>query len=300
MRRRLRELGAIPNLGQPVEPATMLRIQVADDNPEAAHLASTRGGMPKGRIRKNLCMRHQRYPTRMLDYGASGHYEEAMMGKRKPSVCFVDDDPAELNRFRSNLGSRFTIGVGRTLDDALAGLRKAGPKKPDLFVLDLYFPQGPPNTPQELSELHEAWNKHNDAQAHLLSVLGKLRQTTDGGKALAEEVLQRCRSRNYVFFTRKATLEEGMAALKRGALSVIKKPDPNPAEVKAGMLTEALDSAFRNRSSEIAAELSDAIRKATWWWKHRESVYSASIGLLIGYLASVLANVTPALLRAWR
>jgi DNA-binding NarL/FixJ family response regulator len=236
----------------------------------------------------------------MLDYGVSGHYEEATMRKRKPSVCFVDDDPAELQRFRNNLTSRFVIGIGRTLDDALADLRKAGRKKPDLFVLDLYFPQGPRNTPEELSELHEAWDQYNAAQAHLLSVLGKLRQSTRGGEALAEEVWQRCRSRNYVFFTRKATLEEGMAALKRGALSVIKKPDPNRAEVEAGTLTEALDSAFRNRSSEIAGEFSNAIRKATWWWKHSESVCSGLIGLVIGYLASVLANMTPALLRAWR
>jgi len=222
------------------------------------------------------------------------------MRKRKHSVCFIDDDPAELQRFRDNLRFHFVVGVGQTLDAALADLQRTGREKPDLFVLDLYFPQGPLNTEEELSELHMAWDRYNGAQADFMSVLARLRQTSHGGQALAEEVWQKCRSRNYVFFTRKATLEEGMAALRRGAVNVIKKRDPNRAEVKASALTEAYDVAFQKGSQEIAAELSDAIRKTTWWWRHRESVYSGAVGLLIGYLASVLANLTPALFRAFQ
>jgi DNA-binding NarL/FixJ family response regulator len=222
------------------------------------------------------------------------------MRRRRHSLCFVDDDPAELRRFRENLKSEFVIGVGRTLDDALADLKKNGRERPDLFVLDLYFSEGPLNNEAELSELRAAWDRYKLAQADFMAVLAKLRQTSHGGLTLAEDVWQRYHSRNYVFFTRKATLEEGLMAINRGrALRIMKKPDAHPAEAETRTLTEAYDSAFRDKAHEIASELRSYIRRTSWWWKHRESVWSAIIAFILGYGASVLANVTPALLKEW-
>jgi CheY-like chemotaxis protein len=213
------------------------------------------------------------------------------MSKRKHSVCFIDDSVLELRRFRENLKSRFDIGIGRTLDDAMADLQRQGREKPDLFVLDLYFPEGPPNTETELAELGDAWAKYNRAHADFLSVLAKLRQTSAGGQALAEQVGRAYGSDTYVFFTRKGILEEGLRCLRRGALDVIKKPDPSTADTQGRSLIEAEDEAFRNKSPEIAAELLGAIREANWWWKHREAVYAGLIAFFVGILANVLTQV---------
>jgi DNA-binding NarL/FixJ family response regulator len=215
------------------------------------------------------------------------------MRRRRHSLCFVDDDPAELRRFRENLSAEFVIGAGRTLDDALADLKRNGRERPDLFVLDLYFPEGPLNSEEELSELRTAWHRCTLAQADFAAVLAKLSQTWQGGLALAEDVWQRYRSRNYVFFTRKATLEEGLMAISRSqGLGIMKKPDAHPAAAENRTLTEAYDSAFRDKAREIAAELSSHIRKTSWWSKHRESICSAVIAFLLGYAACALANVT--------
>ncbi len=185
------------------------------------------------------------------------------MGKRKPSICFVDDSDHELRRFRENLKSRFEVGVGHTLDDALANLQKQGFAEPDLFVLDLYFPEGPPNTEQELTKLNEAWTQYRTAHRDFMSTLARLGQTSAGGEALADQIRKRYRPPKYVFLTRKGTLEEGLRALRHGALNVIKKPDPNRTEAEGKSPTDAEDEAFRNRSSEIAAELSETIRETT-------------------------------------
>lgn len=37
-----------------------------------------------------------------------GHH----MRRKKPSICFVDDDPEEIRRFRENLDGVFEIGAG--------------------------------------------------------------------------------------------------------------------------------------------------------------------------------------------
>ncbi len=213
------------------------------------------------------------------------------MDKHKPSICFIDDSDSELRRFRNNLGSWFEIGVGRTLDDALTDLQKKGPERPDLFVLDMYFPEGALNTEQELAESSAAWAKYRTAHADFMSTLSRLGQTSAGGEALADQIRNRYGSPNYVYLSRKATLEEGLRALKRGALDVIKKPDPNSTEAHGMSLTQAEDEAFRHRSSEIAAELSEAIRKTTWWWKHREAFWSALVAFFSGILANVLTQV---------
>ena len=63
------------------------------------------------------------------------------MGKSKPPLCFVDDGPDEIRRFKSTFGDRFTIGAGQTLDDALRDLRSQGEDEPSLCVLDMYFPR---------------------------------------------------------------------------------------------------------------------------------------------------------------
>lgn len=51
------------------------------------------------------------------------------------------------------------------------------------------------------------------------------------------------------------------------------------------------DEAFRNKSPEIAAELLGAIRKASWWWKHREAFYTGLVAFVIGIFSNVLTQI---------
>jgi CheY-like chemotaxis protein len=62
------------------------------------------------------------------------------------ALCFVDDDADEVRRFRGQLGGTFLIGAGTSLPEAIERLKRQGRGEPDLFVLDMYFPEGPPNT----------------------------------------------------------------------------------------------------------------------------------------------------------
>jgi len=57
----------------------------------------------------------------------------------KKAVCFVDDDADELHRFSEFMKDHYIVGAGPTLDKALAELEEQRVKKPDLFLLDLYY-----------------------------------------------------------------------------------------------------------------------------------------------------------------
>jgi hypothetical protein len=57
----------------------------------------------------------------------------------KKSICYIDDDEAEIKRFRENLGDRYILGTGTTFEAAIKALQEEQVSKPDLFLLDLYF-----------------------------------------------------------------------------------------------------------------------------------------------------------------
>jgi hypothetical protein len=61
-------------------------------------------------------------------------------------LCFIDDEDTELQLGRANLSEYFHIGVGTTITKALSDL---GRRKPDLFLLDMYYG---PQTSQEQRE----------------------------------------------------------------------------------------------------------------------------------------------------
>jgi CheY-like chemotaxis protein len=167
------------------------------------------------------------------------------------ALCFVDDDADEVRRFREQLEGAFLIGAGTSLPDAVERLREQGRTAPDLFVLDLYFPEGPPNTAEELRELAEAWERLLEAKAAFLGVLGRLRQSSRGGLALAKSVRAAFPGARFSFFTRKGTLEDAIDGLDAGAASIIKKPDPTREERVGASVSEAYDLAFRRNLPTI-------------------------------------------------
>jgi hypothetical protein len=145
---------------------------------------------------------------------------------RKHVICFIDDDPQELQRFRANLNDHFEVAIGTSVSGATEDLKKQGFDKPDLFLLDLYYPEGPTSSAKELEGLAAA---------------------------------------------RHEFLLEGLDA---GAVRIIKKPDPSDSELRKNSLTDAYDEAFRNNAHHVIRDIEDAIRRSTWWWKHKEAVFA--------------------------
>jgi DNA-binding NarL/FixJ family response regulator len=178
------------------------------------------------------------------------------------ALCFVDDDAEEVRRFREQLRDRYLIGAGSSLAEAVADLERQGRPWPDLFVLDMYFPEGPPNTPDELRELGEAWSRFLEAKAAFLQVLERLGQSARGGIALANAVRGAYPEAAFSFFTRKGTLEDAIAGLEAGAASIIKKPDPTPEEREGRSLREACDRAFHRGLDTVVRGIEQGLARA--------------------------------------
>jgi CheY-like chemotaxis protein len=177
------------------------------------------------------------------------------------AVCFVDDDPEEVRRFRRLLARRFLVGAGTSLPAALEDLRAQGRERPDVFALDLYFPDGEPNTENERSELARAWGRFLEAKAELAAVLERLRQSPEGGLALARRVGGEYPGVPVAFFTRKGTLEDAIAALEAGAAAIVKKPDPDERERAGWPTAEACDAALARELPQVVRGLERALAR---------------------------------------
>ncbi len=206
----------------------------------------------------------------------------------KQRLCVVDDDPEEIRRFRENMGRRFIIGAGTSLDSALDDLRRQGHSSPDLYVLDLYFPQGGSSTQEQLQELAAARKKLLDSEAEFASLLARFGQATQGGFRLADRLSRFGRRAPYVFFSRKATAGDVVQALDSGALRVIKKPDPTPEEMATEPLPKAYDKALARAAHDVARDIEDAISRSTFWWKYGQAVIAFLLGLLSSSAAGVI------------
>ncbi len=214
---------------------------------------------------------------------------------KKKAVCFVDDEPDEIRRFREYLAGRFMIGAGSSPDQALQDLRHQGRKKPDLFLLDLYFPDDGPLTADQIEQIHKERLTFLKAQAKYRSVLSKIGQTSSGGFRIARDL--RSRSRVAIsFFTRKGTLDDAISAYEEhGAISVIKKPDPDPSQAERHGIREAYDLAFKDAAELKAAEIERAIRRSSWWGKHSQTI----VGFVMGILTGLVARLIWVLVAGW-
>jgi len=100
----------------------------------------------------------------------------------KYSLCFVDDDENELKRFKTAFEDEFYIGIGTDLGKAEANLKAVLPRhmlnflrrKVNLYVLDMYFPMGTTNTPEQRVKLAEAWGNCCKANQQLRTILAEL------------------------------------------------------------------------------------------------------------------------------
>jgi DNA-binding NtrC family response regulator len=205
---------------------------------------------------------------------------------KKRSLCFVDDDPNELARFKQAVGREFVVGAGTTLAKALEDLRTQGRRRVDLYVLDMYFPNEGTNTPEELSKLGKAWDAFCTAEDALKNVLTELGQSFAGGRALAKQIASRSSFAKtpFVFFTRKGNLLDAIEAYEHtGALSVIKKPDPRQP-VDEAQRTRAYDDAMINNRDALIRSFESAIHRASLWYRYKAQIP----GFISGVASSAL------------
>ena len=210
----------------------------------------------------------------------------------KPAgICFVDDDPAELKRFRDALAGRFVIGAGQDPNSALADLKAKGRNVPDLFLLDLYFPQGGALPESALSELHTARGVYLKAEREFRALLAQQGQSAEGGFRLARDIRKNHKI-GVAFFTRKGILEDAISAYEdHGAVSVIKKPDPDLEDLDADQLPAAYDRAMQEQAELLAGQISRAIGRSSWWGQHRDHILGFALGLIASLLATAIWTV---------
>ena len=166
----------------------------------------------------------------------------------RPVVCFIDDDRDELRIFQRVFGQDFQIVPATRFGEAMSRLGQLG-RRPDMFVLDLYFPLGRDATDEERQTMRLLRADVEKAQRKLTEYLKSIGQDRDGGLRLMEQVNERFGSVPVVFYTRKGTTDDALACLDAGARDVIRKPQPEDFDSEADPYVQLEQAALAHRNS---------------------------------------------------
>jgi CheY-like chemotaxis protein len=154
-------------------------------------------------------------------------------------ICFIDDDEEfEIPLFCDVFGEAFDLITASDYVELKSQIDSRESWKPDLFVLDLYFPSGPSNreaikalradplfVENDNAEIRTAYRNHIRAKERLAGVLDAWKQNANGGLKLAEKVTADYPDVPIVFYSRKATLEDVVRCMvARNVWSVERKP----------------------------------------------------------------------------
>lgn len=168
-------------------------------------------------------------------------------------ICFVDDDPVEVEIFQRVFGVRYQVYASTNLNDLAAEIRASG-LRPNLIVLDLYFPVGRNSTVDERIQMINLKQRVDDAQRELTKYLAEIGQGREGGLQLFKEARQMFPGTPISFFTRKGTIDDVVACLDAGAVHVLKKPQPNILNPNADLLPQ-LEQAARDSMQSLSTQL---------------------------------------------
>jgi CheY-like chemotaxis protein len=166
-------------------------------------------------------------------------------------ICFIDDDPHELDIFARVFGNDFRILGGNRFVEAKEKLTEAG-RRPNLFLLDLYFPTGRDSTPEERLEMARLKGEVEAAQARLNAYLAQIGQDRSGGLRLLSQVRREFPDTPIVFYTRKGTLEDVNACLEAGAAAVLKKPQPSSLDPALDIHSQLESAALGSKNSVLS------------------------------------------------
>jgi CheY-like chemotaxis protein len=154
-------------------------------------------------------------------------------------ICFVDDDKEfEIPLFCDVFGEVFDIIAASDYVELKSQIDSRENWKPDLFVLDLYFPSEPANieaikalkaeplsVKNDNAEIRTAYINYLKAQDRLARVLDAWKQNANGGLILAKKVVADYPYVPIVFYSRKATLKDVVQCMAaRNVCSVERKP----------------------------------------------------------------------------
>jgi len=206
-----------------------------------------------------------------------------MLPRNAPTICIVDDDPAELARFAKAFGEDFKVIPATTYTEAISKLKQTGRRSPHLWVLDLYFPrQGMINTADQMLEISARFEIFDRARREFVGYLHSIDQDREGGLAL----LARCKQDHHapvVMFTRKGTIDDALTCLSAGAAEVLRKPMPHELPEKKEDRVSALDNALIRAKGDLVDRFTTQIAKNTHWVKNRAR-YLAIATFLLGLL----------------
>ncbi len=201
------------------------------------------------------------------------------MKQKKKCICFVDDDPAEVSRFKKVFKKLFTVGVGGDVDLALEDLKRSGGKRPNLFLLDMYF--GPHVKPEYRNPIADLDKKIAIAEAELRALLAKALISAEKGFEQVGTVRARLRQVPIAFFSRKAFLKDALRAHKQG-LPVIEKPDPDESD--EGTDDEGYDRAMERSANDLAIDFGLIIDRSKWWARNRKWFGGMLAGFIFFFL----------------
>lgn len=201
-----------------------------------------------------------------------------------PTICFVDDDPKELQRFRAAFSAHFDVVCGHSVQQCAEQLHVEGkPRRVRLWVLDMYFPAaGTQNTPEQREEMNRRFAELTRVRQGFESFLAQLGQGPTGGLEALREVRRQTPNVPVVFLTRKGTLGDAIAARDAGADAVLIKPQP-----PAGDDPEALDAALAEQAEPLAARFAAIIEQHQARSRRRQGLavlITFALGVLAGWL----------------
>lgn len=207
----------------------------------------------------------------------------------KRTICFIDDDRNELLRFKKAMMSHHEVITGLNYKECRGQLKKYNLKKPDLWVLDLYFPKsGVTNTAEQRSEMNQRYHQLTESIRNFRSYLEEIGQGSSGGL----ELLEKCKKDRtpVLFLTRKGTLDDAIQCIDKGAERVLRKPMPSSWPEEENMITGALDKAMIDGAPNLMDYFEDVISKNSHWNKYKH-IYVLFIGALIGVFVSYLFSL---------
>ena len=190
-------------------------------------------------------------------------------------ICYVDDDPAEIKRFKSAFQGRYVVGAGVTLDDAMKDLAS----KPDLFLLDLYY--GPAISREQRKKIADADDEISAAEERLRILLLEADLSPEKGFDLAVAANRRFPRVPRVFFSRKASLVDALKAQKTG-LPVVEKPDPN--ELDSGSVEDRYNAAMKRSAEDLKREFDDIMDRQSWWGQNHAWFSGLAFGFLFFFV----------------
>jgi DNA-binding NtrC family response regulator len=205
------------------------------------------------------------------------------------TICYVDDDTDELERFKNSFKDSYDVVTGHNYKDCKDKLRQRKLDKPDIWVLDLFFPRdGVINSPEQLSGLNQKYHQLCRSIRSFRSQMTDLGQDLDAGI----DLLRKCEKDKVpaVILTRKGTLDDAIRCIDEGAARVLRKPMPThwPQNVKD--VKNELDNAMRSGAPRLTDYFEEVISKYSHWNKFKHW-YMLFIGSVIGLILENLISL---------